>query len=717
MTSSRIEPEFEGGSAEYAQHTSPEQPLQQVCHIITPVGMLGYGFDERQIEQALEDLKSSNAPIALILDSGSTDSGPAKLALGTFTAPRSSYERDFRKLLALTNKYKTSLLISSAGGDGTDAHVDAFLDIIQEICNEEGNSSYQFETLAIYSNVSKPRVLASLKTGEVRGCGTSVPTLTEKDVNDAVTIVAQMGPEPFVDAMEAAKSFDIVIGGRSYDPSPYAAFAIYNANKLKAPTKSLTHQQVGGFTHMGKIMECGALCATPKSQSAMATIYLDGTFDIKPLGPGTRCTPTSVAAHTLYEKTRPDMLPGPGGNMDLSNTSYLQLDDQCTVRVKGATFEFSRAVALPYTVKLEAAKLSGYRAMFMGGIRDPILIKYFAEFKGRIREFVASQNPNISSPHFWKLGFHVYGDNGVMESLEPGDRCYQPREIFIVGEVLASTQQLASSIASTARIACVHGSYPGQRGTGGNFAMGVGGVMEIPLGPSAEFCIYHLIPLEKGEETARRIGDEFDDAISKDTVSPIFKWKATTIKSSTTANGTILSSVTVNSFVKHSPALVVPPPLKRQNPTQASTLNFTTPQTLADIAPVIRSKNSGPYEITLDVVFSSRSIYNLVKTLTPTLLGPTTISKLYNIPEEAIIWCGFFDQALAWKCTIPRRRVEILDGVGGEGECVNKCSGGFMESDVHASQQYAGLLNLELGDEVVSRIREVVGRAFEEGGA
>ncbi|KAH6673862.1 hypothetical protein B0J14DRAFT_541615 [Halenospora varia] len=688
MAPSRIEPEFENGSAEYVQHTSSGQPLQQVCNIITPVGMLGYGFDEKQIEQALEELKSSSAPVALILDSGSTDSGPAKLALGTFTAPRSSYERDFRKLLALTHKYKTSLLISSAGGDGTDAHVDAFLDILQEICNEEGNSSYQFETLAIYSNVSKSRVLVSLKNGEIRGCGTSVPTLSEEDVNDAVTIVAQMGPEPFVDAMEAAKSFDIVIGGRSYDPSPYAS------------GKSLTRQQLGGFTHMGKIMECGALCATPKSQSAMATIYLDGAFDIKPLGPGTRCTPTSVAAHTLYEKTRPDILPGPGGNMDLSNTSYLQLDDQCTVRVKGAIFEFSQAVALPYTVKLEAAKLSGYRAMFMGGIRDPILIKYFADFKARIREFVASQNPSIASPDFWKLGFHVYGDNGVMESLEPGDPDYQPREIFIVGEVLASTQQLASSIASTARIACVHGSYPGQRGTGGNFAMGVGGVMEIPLGPSAEFCVYHLILLENGEETARRIGEGFDDAIRKGTVTPIFKWKSTTIKGSAVTNSIAPSTVPVNDFAKHSPTLVAPSSPKRQNPTHTSTLNFTTPRTLADIAPVIRSKNSGPYEITLDVVFSSRSIYNLIKTLSPPLLGPSTISKLYNLPEEDIIWCGFFDQAMAWKCTIPRRR----------------CSGGFMEGDVHASQQYAGLLGLKLGEEVVGGIREVVGRAFEEGG-
>lgn len=110
-----------------------------LCHIITPIGMLGYGFDEFLTQQALEDIKNSSVPTALILDSGSTDSGPAKLALGESTCPRSSYERDLTKLLRLANRYEVPLLISSAGGDGSNAHVDEFLDIIREICEEKGN--------------------------------------------------------------------------------------------------------------------------------------------------------------------------------------------------------------------------------------------------------------------------------------------------------------------------------------------------------------------------------------------------------------------------------------------------------------------------------------------------------------------------------------------------------------------------------------------------
>ncbi len=118
--------------------TLPQEPL---CHIITPIGMLGYGFDAALTRDSLADLstKFPTTPTALILDSGSTDSGPAKLALGGMTCPRSAYERDIGELMKLSHEFEVPILVSSAGGDGTDAHVDEFLDIIQEKCEEPGN--------------------------------------------------------------------------------------------------------------------------------------------------------------------------------------------------------------------------------------------------------------------------------------------------------------------------------------------------------------------------------------------------------------------------------------------------------------------------------------------------------------------------------------------------------------------------------------------------
>lgn len=57
------------------------------------------------------------------------------------TAPRSAYERDFEKLMALSHNFHVPIIISSAGGDGSDAHVDEFLDIIKGIVGDEKNKS------------------------------------------------------------------------------------------------------------------------------------------------------------------------------------------------------------------------------------------------------------------------------------------------------------------------------------------------------------------------------------------------------------------------------------------------------------------------------------------------------------------------------------------------------------------------------------------------
>ncbi len=115
---------------------TPPEPL---CQIITPVGMLGYGFNVADVELGLQLSLKMVAPTAIILDSGSTDSGPAKLALGTMTCPRSAYERDLRQLIRLVQHYHVPLLISSAGGDGSDAHVNVFLEIIREVLETSGS--------------------------------------------------------------------------------------------------------------------------------------------------------------------------------------------------------------------------------------------------------------------------------------------------------------------------------------------------------------------------------------------------------------------------------------------------------------------------------------------------------------------------------------------------------------------------------------------------
>jgi len=99
---------------------------------------------------------------------------------------------------------------------------------------------------------------------------------------------------------------------------------------------------------------------------------------------------------------------------------------------------------------------------------------------------------------------------------------------------------------------------------------------------------------------------------------------------------------------------------------------------LADVASVLRSKNSGPYELTFDVMFPNQEIYDRVKSAG--VLHEETISKLYSVPRKDVIASLFFDQAMAYKATIARPAV----------------SGGFGEIDTHGSQQHIPLMYLTL---------------------
>jgi hypothetical protein len=120
-------------------NSAPSTTLTPTCNIVTPVGMLGYGLHFDQTAAALAEKKANGAPTAIILDSGSTDSGPERLALGCLGVPRESYKRDLEKLIKLAWGFEVPLIFSSAGGDGSDEHVREMGDVVREICGDPGN--------------------------------------------------------------------------------------------------------------------------------------------------------------------------------------------------------------------------------------------------------------------------------------------------------------------------------------------------------------------------------------------------------------------------------------------------------------------------------------------------------------------------------------------------------------------------------------------------
>jgi len=98
---------------------------------------------------------------------------------------------------------------------------------------------------------------------------------------------------------------------------------------------------------------------------------------------------------------------------------------------------------------------------------------------------------------------------------------------------------------------------------------------------------------------------------------------------------------------------------------------------LTDLASVIRSKNSGPYELTLDIIFNDFEAYESVKR--GGFINEELICSLYGVAPGDIIGIVMFEPAKAIKVTIKRPL----------------CSGDLGETDVYGAQQHAPLLGLE----------------------
>jgi len=99
---------------------------------------------------------------------------------------------------------------------------------------------------------------------------------------------------------------------------------------------------------------------------------------------------------------------------------------------------------------------------------------------------------------------------------------------------------------------------------------------------------------------------------------------------------------------------------------------------LTEIADVIRSKNSGPYELTFDVIFKTRDLYERV--CAKNIINNESFAALYGIPVKNIINIVHFDPVGAIKVTIVRPIA----------------SGAFGETDVYGAQQHVPLMGMEI---------------------
>jgi len=425
-------------------------------------------------------------PQAIAVDAGSTDPGPYYLGSGQSFTNREAVKRDLALIIEAGLAARIPVLIGTAGGSGAAPHLSWCLEIVHDVLVELNQTA---RVANIVSDQRPNDLITALHEHRISPLGPVSP-ITEADISGSTHIVAQMGVEPVIAAL--AEGAQIVVAGRCYDPAVFAAVPV-----MQGFSEALA-------LHMGKILECAAIAAIPGSGSdcMLGTIDASG-FVLEALNPERRCTVTSVAAHTLYEKSDPRLLPGPGGVLDLTGCQFEQVDDR-RVRVTGTQFVKSDQ----YTIKLEGANPVGYRTISLAGIRSPDLIAQLDTVLESVKDQVFQNFEDIETAEV-KLLFRCYGRDGVMGELEPMRQAQQPHEIGLVIEVVAKTQALADTICSFARSTLLHIGYPGRQSTAGNLAFPYS-PSDISHGMVYEFSVYHLLavddPLTPFPRTIQQLG-------------------------------------------------------------------------------------------------------------------------------------------------------------------------------------------------------------------
>jgi len=436
--------------------------------VVSATGVCGSGFKESSLRTSLE-----MKPHFIGCDCGSTDPGPAPLGSGKTAFPRGAIKRDLRLMLLAARQAKIPLLLGSAGTAGGEPHIELVKEVITEIASEE---KLNFRTAFIHSEQDKNYLKEKLREGRIKPLKPA-PDFDENVIDRSVRIVGMMGAEPFLRALE--QGAEVVVAGRASDCAIFAGIPI----QMGIPP--------GVAWHAAKILECGAAAAVSRSSpDCMFAALRQDYFEVVPPNPEMRCSPQSVAAHSLYENSDPYHLVESDGTIDLTGAQYEALDDR-RVRVRGSGFEHAQT----YTVKLEGAEQVGYQSIVIGSIRDPYIIRQMDSWLERLKQRVKARTEEVfagneaAQDHIFNV--RVYGKDGTMGPLEPVKEI-RSHEVCLVMEATAPTQEMATAIVAMARHQALHLPIPEWSG----LITGVACIYSpayLERGGVYRFCVNHVV--------------------------------------------------------------------------------------------------------------------------------------------------------------------------------------------------------------------------------
>ncbi len=353
-------------------------------------------------------------------------------------------------------------------------HLNWTLDIVRELAQE---NEWHFKLAAIDSEIPRELLADEFEKGRITPL-CPAPQLDANLIRQSTRFVAMMGIEPIQAALRSGAQ--VVIAGRCSDVAIYAAL----------PVAAGIPKHVA--FHAGKILECGSAAVSRRYYPDCMAAELDQDgFTVDPPNPAFRCTPQSVAAHTLYENSDPFRLVESGGTVDTASADYTAVNDRA-VRVTGSRF----LPAPKYTVKLEGAALAGYRSIVVAGIRDPLVLRQLDKFLSGLRVVLERKIEDSLKlrPQEYRLQFRVYGANGTMGNLEPCSQV-EGHEVGLIMDVVASSQSLAADILPIVWHTGLHHPIPEYEGLISNFSFPFS-PPGTDMGPVYRFCANHVWQLD-----------------------------------------------------------------------------------------------------------------------------------------------------------------------------------------------------------------------------
>jgi hypothetical protein len=676
-----------------------------IYRVVSACGALGYGYPKSSMDQALKGRID-----AVISDAGSMDAGPYYLGTGTEYFEREAVKQDYRYMVEAGEKIDGPVILGSCGMAGGTRNLEWMVNVAKEVFAELNVRNAK--VAVIDAQLDPTFVIRELKDGKLLPTGVG-PQLCESALRES-TIVGQMGIHPLMSALESGAKY--ILAGRSCDVALFASDMIRRGI------------DPGLAYHVGHVLECGALACDPGSPSdcLVAEVYDDGTAVFVAPDSNRRCTPYSIAAHSLYEESHPQLQFYPEGILAMEKTQFFARDARSS-GIRDSVFVHS-AKPWPWSIKLEGARHVGARKVSLVHLDPADLAKVPADVL-------------------------VYGRNGIHKTPVQAPQ----RELGIIIETTSADAEAATKLASLLTHYLIHYGYPGRKATAGNIA--------YPMSPNivsfrrADGSFGAIVPSGTRDPVffanygrikaavIKILEEEFPDALSAasyriidaDAEHPVALLRTvdrdpTLLATRHQAEIAQLTSVasaqpgslfdldaadayewTLYHLIQNEEVIkkvLFPISYFRANGadwTAAGTarpvyydigvknytgdVNDSTLSLIADVPPigepagerrlldmavVIRSKDAGINRLVFDIVFNSAADYE--SALTSNVFAKSSVARLLGLPAERVVGTFFVDSCNAIKLTVDRPNI----------------SASLDEHDVFGAQQQAAVETLSV---------------------